>query len=319
MSPARTRTLLIFAALIVFPGVPLWAQSDPTTISSSSDSCLHRSIPLTMFSHAQQAPPEVRQVQVFVNGTQISASSLALYSGPVRVLLLIDTSGSMQSSPQGEKWGPGFATAAFAVDSIPSRAAVIVGTFAQDLQLSQWQDRDSASKQVLTMKQRYPKGRTALYSALDKATSGLGNAQFLDTVFLVTDGGDNFRTVKPQQVVESLAARGIRVFVFLVDSGEYKTPEEREAPENMEGLASATGGIVFRPPWSKEWITGGGAREMAKQIQHAAASPYRVDFRLTAPINKSAKLKLETSLDPKLFTLAYPRHLEPCIAVAPPN
>lgn len=73
------------------------------------------------------------------------------------------------------------------------------------------------------------------------ATSILGNAQFADSVFLVTDGDDNFRTGKPQQVVESLAARGVRVFVFLVDSGVYKTPEEREAPESMEELARQTG------------------------------------------------------------------------------
>jgi hypothetical protein len=231
--------------------------------------------------------------------------------------VLIDTSGSMQSSPQEQKWGPGFATAAFALDSIPSKAAVMIGTFAQDLQLSQWQDRDSASKQVLTMKQQFPKGRTALYSALDKAASVLGNAQSLDSVFLVTDGGDNFRTVKPQQVVESLTARGIRVFVFLVDSGEYKTPEEREAPENMENLARDTGGIVFRVPWSKEWITSGGAAGMVKQVQRATSSPYIVDLQLAAPFSKSTKLRLDTSLDPKHFATAYPHYLEPCIAAQP--
>jgi hypothetical protein len=278
---------------------------------------LHRSIALTILAGERQILPEIRQVQVFLNGTQISAPFPTPYNGPVRVLLLIDTSGSMQSSPQGEKWGPGFATAAFAVDSIPMKSAVMVGTFAQDLQLSQWQDRTSASKQLLTMKQQFPKGRTALYSALDKVASLLGNAESLDSVFLVTDGGDNFRTVKPQQVVASLAARGIRVFVFLVDPGVYKTPEEREAPENMEDLARDTGGIVFRLPWSKEWIAGGGAAGMAKQVQHATASPYLVDLQLAAPISKSAKLKLEISLDPKLYTLAYPHRLEPCAATSP--
>ncbi|HEX8798515.1 MAG TPA: hypothetical protein VF772_07880 [Terriglobales bacterium] len=109
----------------------------------------------------------------------------------------------------------------------------MVGTFAQDFELSQWQDRNNASKQVLSLKQQFPKGRTALYSAWGRATSILGNAQFADSVFLVADGGDNFRSGKPQRVVESLGARGVRVFVFLVDSGVYKTPEEGEAPENV--------------------------------------------------------------------------------------
>jgi len=260
--------------------MPIWAQSDAASSWSSSDASLHRSIPLTVLPQGQSHPPEVRQVQVFVNGTLIPAPSPALYSGPLRVLLLIDTSGSMQSSPQTEKWDPGFATAAFAVDSIPAKAPVMVGRFAQDFELSQWQDSSGANKQVFSLKQPFPKGRTALYSALDKATSILGNAQFADTVFFVTDGGDNFRTGKPQQVVESLAGRGVRVFVFLVDSGVYKTPEEREAPENMEELRRQTGGVVFRLPWSKEWISSGAAAVLAKQIQGAAASPYEVDFQL---------------------------------------
>ena len=54
------------------------------------------------------------------------------------------------------------------------------------------------------------------------------------------------------------------------------------------------------------------------KIQPTAASPYKVDFQLAAPINKSAKLKLETSLDPKHFTLAYPRRLELCTTKSQP-
>ena len=215
--------------------------------------------------------------------------------------------------------GPGICYGGICGGFYPAKAPVMVGTFAQDLQLSQWQDSSGASKQVFSLKQPFPKGRTALYSASDKATSILGNAQFADTVFLVTDGGDNFRTGKPQQVVESLAGRGVRVFVFSVDSGVYKTPEGREAPENMEELAGQTGGVVFRLPWSKEWISIGAAAALAKQIQGAAASPYEVDFQLATPINKAAKLKLEASLDPKRFTFAYPHRLEPCMAESQPN
>lgn len=54
------------------------------------------------------------------------------------------------------------------------------------------------------------------------------------------------------------------------------------------------------------------------KIQPTAASSYKVDFQLAAPINKSAKLKLETSLDPKHFTLAYPRRLELCTTNSQP-
>ena len=67
-----------------------------------------------------------------------------------------------------------------------------------------------------------------------------------------------------------MAARGVRVFVFLA------------------------GGVVFRLLWSKEGISSGAAAAVAKPIQRAAASPYEVDFQLANPINKAAKLKLES-------------------------
>jgi hypothetical protein len=56
-------------------------------------------------------------------------------------------------------------------------------------------------------------------------------------------------------------------------------------------------------------MSNGESSTLAKQIQRAAASPNEVDFQRDAPITKSAKLKLETSLDPKHFTLASPYRL----------
>jgi hypothetical protein len=249
-----------------------------------------------------------------VNGTQVSSVSASQFDGPIRVLLLIDTSASMKQKV-GDSLGIAVPTAALAMDSVPLNAAVAVGRFAERLQLSQWQDRDSAREQVLSLKYQPPKGTTALYSAVNEATSMFRGLRVGDTIYLITDGGENHSAVSSRQLVEDLVRRGIRVFVFLVRPAEgFKTPEERNGAQDMEDLANLTGGALLDLPWSQEFITTGAAAVVARQLREEVGSPYQIDFQLGASINKPSKLKLESGIDPKHYTLAYPRRLEPCVA-----
>jgi hypothetical protein len=106
--------------------------------------------------------------------------------------------------------------------------------------------------------------------------------------------------------------------MFLVNTSDFKTPEEREGPQRRS-LLTTRGVLSFASRRRKSGVSSGASLTLAKRIQHAAASPYVVDFQLATPINKSGKLKLETSLDPKNFTLAYPRRLEPCTTASQPQ
>jgi Mg-chelatase subunit ChlD len=238
-----------------------------------------------------------------------------IYSGPLRVLLLIDSSGSMAPPKGGTGSGIALPTAAFAMDAVPSNAAVAVGRFAERLLLSQWQDRDSAREQISSLKYQSPKGQTALYASISEASSIFRGSQFGDTIYLITDGGDNHSATDSRRLIENLIARGIRVFAFLINNKEpFKTPEELEGRQVIEDLASLTGGALLTLPWSQEWISTGEAATAARQLREEVASPYQIDFQLQAPLSKSAKLKLESPNDPKRYSLAYPRRLEPCAA-----
>jgi|HubBroStandDraft_4_1064222.scaffolds.fasta_scaffold03052_3 hypothetical protein len=311
----RRNVVFVTTAFLLIAAVISSAQQP----QSATDNCLRRSIPLTVMRRSQQPPEEPKSLQVLVNGNQVSVVSSTPYTGPLRVLLLIDTSASMKPLRGTTEWGLALPTAAFAMDAVPLTAAVAVGKFAERLQLSQWQDRDSARDQVLSLKYQSPKGTTALYSAVNEASSVFRGVQFADTIFLVTDGGENHNNISLRHTVENLVARGIRVFVFLVVPLEpYKTPEEQNGPLEMEDLANLTGGALVKFPWSKERLSSGEAAAAVKQIREQVASPYRVDFQLTSPLNKEAKLKLEAPIDPKLYTFAYPRRMEPC-TTAPPQ
>ncbi|HEY4933346.1 MAG TPA: hypothetical protein VII23_17425 [Terriglobales bacterium] len=315
--------MLLAALLLTDSRAPSAQQAaspiEPGSSQTAVDVCLHRSIALTVLRNQEQPATVLEKVQVLVNGNLANLVSFSTDSGPTRVLLLIDSSASMGPSNGGEGWGVTLPLAAFAMDAVPLNAAVAVGRFAERLQLSQWQDRNSAREQVSSLKYQSPKGSTALYSSVSEAVSVFREVQFGDTVYLVTDGGDNHSAMDSHRFVQSLVARNTRVFVFLVVPKEpYKTSEERDGAQAMEDLANLTGGFLFRLPQSSGWLNTGEAAIVAKQIRETVSSPYQVVFQLAAPLTKPSKLKLETPLDPKHFTLAYPRRLEPC-TTAPPH
>jgi hypothetical protein len=319
MGPLRTRTLLLVVAIaFTFFTLSLRAQQNQqSTVATvpSPDNCLQRSIPLTVFQRGHKRIPELNQLEIQVGNNSALATLPRSYHGSIRVLLLIDTSGSMKPLVGTSNWGVSLATAAFATDSIPPQALVAVGTFSNHLQLSPWGTVDSARAQVVAMRSQTPKGNTALYKAVEGGISAFAERQFGDVIYLVTDGGENDSAVSLGHLTETLASRGIRVFVFLVNPQErYTTPEERFGASDMEDLIEQTGGILLRFPPTKQLLTNAELSLLAKHIRTAAASPYQIDFQAAGTLNKAAKLKIDVPLDPQEFTIAYPRRLEPCVS-----
>ena len=284
-------------------------SADP---ASSPEPCLRRSIPVTFIKNIQTAPPlRLQDLQVGVKGDQASIISLVEVKHSPRVILLIDTSGSMGPANGEHIWGIGLPTAKFAADALPPGASVALGTFSEQLQVSEFQDQTSLTNQVLALGKQEPSHRTALYDAVSNASSRFKTPQFGDTIFVVTDGGDNHSSIRLPKLEDELIARGVRVFVFLVANQQFLTPEEREGPTNMEELAQKTGGGLVTL-LSKEWFTKPEAAAMAKSIREQVAAPNRMELQLTSPLSKPAKLSVTFPRERKAYTIVYPRLLEPC-------
>ena len=289
----------------VVPGM-----ADP---ANSPDPCLRRSIPVTFIKNIQAAPPlRLQDLQVAVKKDPASIVSLVQEKHSPRVILLVDTSGSMRP-PNGEHIsGIGLETAKFAADSIPPGSSLALGTFSEQLQLSEFQDTTGPTKPYLALGKLKPQHRTALYDAVSNASSRFKTPLFGDTIYVVTDGGDNHSSISLPQLEDELIAHGVRVFVFLAYEGmRFLTPEEREGPTNMEELAQKTGGGLVTL-LSKEWFTKPEAAAMAKSIREQVAAPNRMELQLTNPLGKPAKLSVTLPREPKAYTIVYPRLLEPC-------
>jgi hypothetical protein len=207
--------------------------------------------------------------------------------------------------------------AVFAAEATPQDSLVSLGTFADEGKVWSFQSRKKVSEEVLALASQSPKGRTALYLAISKALSQFNAPQFGDTIFLVTDGVDNLSGELRNKVQKELVARGVRVFVFLV-THRFMTPEEREVPVDISDLARSTGGALIQAPWSEKWIAGTEAAHFAEEIKNQVRWPYRLEFQLEHPLDKTAKLKISGRAENKSLELAYPRHVEPC-TVSPSN
>jgi hypothetical protein len=154
-----------------------------------------------------------------------------------------------------------------------------------------------------------------LYSAVEEAMRALGDAEFGDTIYVVTDGGENLSAISQRRLVQNLITDGIRTFVFLVNTSDFKTPEECEGSQNMEELAGQTG---VSPPLAEEWVSDVSLRlwrsKSSVQRPRLMRSIFSSMRRLPSPPNSNSRHRI----DPKHFTLAYPHRLEPCTTKSQP-
>ncbi len=275
--------------------------------------CSQRSIPLTVIKNSN-SNWDWHSLTLTVGGRQIPIESVSVTPQPPRVLLLVDTSGSMGPQNSSRNWGIGLLAAAFAVNATPLESPISLGTFSLGHKLGNFESREDVGRELVALSEKKPGQATALYAALRNTASELQPGRFGDAIFLVTDGGDNRSGELQKKARQELIAHGIRVFVFLVSDKDFKTPEERDAPIDMTDLANATGGAIIQGMWSKQWLASDDAKRLAEQVRTMARWPYMLQFKLDQPLQKPAKLKISPP-DKRSLELAYPREVLPCFAL----
>jgi hypothetical protein len=188
------------------------------------------------------------EVKVEVDGKQTAILSLSLDTHPRRIVLMLDSSGSLEESAQQSKWGIGLPAAAYAANVVPASASSALVTFSDKLHLesSDFENRKVVQRRIFDLAKRKPKGRTSLFDSVHQALTEFTELQSGDAIYLVTDGADNGSRVSRAAVIAELIRSGIRVFVFLVVQGTPQTEEERSGALDMYGFAESTGGDVIR-------------------------------------------------------------------------
>lgn len=253
--------------------------------------------------------------------------SVTAWSGPVRVLLLFDVSGSMWNwIPLEKKIGAqiisgaepktSFAIAMFSshIDrSVPFTGGV--GAVTKEISAL-----DSVARGV-------PKNdrKTAIFDAIKEGLSMFGKSRPGDVICLVTDGSENHSQPLMQELNRSLSANGIRVYAILLmahDNNIMAHIDELPGPRDIHELTKRSGGMTdmlwTRFYWdSRRWSSSlmESALALCPLLNLQFGNGYIIRALLPSGLKKPEGWKLEIigldgKVNPNLSTL-YP-HLSPC-------
>ena len=281
--------------------------------------CSPPSILLNAFDSTFKIQQDLRaeDIRVEIDRKQAQILSLSLDTHPRRIVLMVDSSGSMEASPQKTGWGITLPAAAYAVDVLPASASPALVTFSDKLRLesSDFENRKLVGARVLHLAKRQPRGPTSLFDSIDQVLVEFKELHFGDAIYVVTDGGDNKSKISLPKLEEELISRGVRVFVFLVVRARSRTEEEISGASQMDGFAESSGGDVVRI--SSAEIAGNERAQLDKlapRIVGQVEGVYRLELDLSE-VGRAARVKVafvDRDRIRNTRNIAYSHQIVPC-------
>ncbi len=128
-------------------GVSAQQPSAVTSKTSTAADCTHRSVPVTVLNAPENAELQALDLQVRAGNTSPAVLFLEHEQLAPRVVLLLDTSGSMQSD-FGPKWKHALIAAEFVLEAVPVNSQVALVTFDIRTQVSSFASRERSTEET---------------------------------------------------------------------------------------------------------------------------------------------------------------------------
>lgn len=239
--------------------------------------------------------------------------------GPSRVIVLLDTSGSMNGAPS--KFLTAQKVALALVFRAPTSSAVAFMTFSSKVTERMLFDRsrEEVAQLVKVLGEKdHPagEGKTALRDAIAEALRLLSAPNPRDVIYVVSDGGDNASRTNESKLKKALLSSGVRVYGILLSDLEPPTEEEEKPREELIHFAEATGGWMlldedkgFSDEEQKR------AESLARSLWARVSESYRLEMVLPEAPDKPRSWDLALIDLPKhkgSVHLYYPGDLMPC-------
>src|SRR5574340_640657 len=208
-------------------------------------------------------PQDVPDIAVTENGVarrDVTVSSLHEERGPIDVVLLMDTSGSMKGRPLSDSKA---AAHRFVESMQPSDRIAIVAFSSEPVVLQEFtSDRAALSAAIdgLTAS-----GETALYDGLVRAAALSASAVPERYIVALSDGGDTQSLNPPDNAARAVTDARMPVYAVALESPEYN-------PATLETIASVSGGRMTSVSDSAELT------DIYQSIAAEMQLRYRVEF-----------------------------------------
>jgi hypothetical protein len=246
-----------------------------------------------------------------------------------RVLILIDTSGSMDAHVPLFNQRRALETTNQALDELldqlPPGVQIEYGAFNQGAVFgaeftADAQELRRSKAESIERTKRHGERSTALYDAVQQGLEHFYSVQPGDSILILTDGGDNLSESKPEKIQEEAAKKGVRLFTILFTGNNHVSAPTEESPATMFDFAEHTGGSVHTLDVSQGiWGDAKGREKQKQELRrfwsNEVLSGYVLRFKLPTNVKKQRKwiLRVDRLPDQKYkIVAAYPNRLSPC-------
>jgi hypothetical protein len=284
---------------------------------SQEPSCTIRKLPVS-FRDEQNIPVQnisVADLEAKVRGKAVKFLSLAPDPRPHRLVLLLDTSGSMGSiagEPPPWRLELSLARHFFAVNHQKSQIALL---FFNDQvnDLIDFSQGNSAVADKLQQIDKDPsylkklaKGKTALRDAILLGLQLLDHPSSADALYVLTDAGDNASTHSASDLIQRLSLTSVRLFAIVIQDQQFphnRVPEELSGPGELSDIAKKSGGeILSAAAWHAGSIALSANSEAKVKTQETLARLYQtilqdslLEIELPFPPAKNERWDLKLS------------------------
>ena len=253
--------------------------------------------------------------RVKLGDESVSVKSVATGTGTHRIVLLVDISGSINKSEH--TWEVARVVAGNLLVAAPSTLRVALVLFSDHIIDTIGFDRPASDIVERLAKLETGKGRTALLDSLAYAANLLGSPVAGDSVYVISDGGENASHAHRSDVENRLLATGVRLFAFVVRP-QYPLPTPEEAAEAalLPEVTSMTGGGIIDAAPAVSLTEGSGLRPALSRLYDRIARFYQLQLTVPQRWAKKKRLRLEvvdeSGRNRKDLSLSYPEYLLPC-------
>ena len=305
-------------------------------VAQSSDACRNRTL---LASAVDLDGNTIRSLGTPAFHLKIAKSAPELVHSdyklePHRIVILLDTSGSMAAGKN--KWAVARTAAQEMLSMTPPQVSLALVSYGEktDKVLGFSGDRSLALDWLAANSSRENKvikGRTALLDAIMATLSELQPYHVGDSIYVITDGGDNVSKIEASKVKKALLTAGVRLFLFRLDSGWFTQEEQIGLDEivalavdsggHVSGIAGRmpAGGDIFEPYYEMDDRTRESIKNMTRLANNLIHGTYLLSFELSQNLSmqKWSGVSLEVVDDhgkrrKDVKLLAFPRRLSPC-------
>jgi hypothetical protein len=187
-----------------------------------------------------------------LNGKPATVLAARYSLAPRRIVVLLDMSGSMigDDAKANGKWRMAREAADDLLAETPVKVPIALLTFSGAVRdvFDFSQGRTAIAKWLTEAPGKQPNvkypGRTALFDAIVEGVKLLQPVQPGDSVYAITDGGDNSSETSPGQAKAALLQSRARLFAFLL-AEPLVVPAEQAEKESFLSVVYDSGGFAF--------------------------------------------------------------------------